>query len=88
MARYLGAFGVPEENFRVDLTIARGLDYYTGTVYETAMPSITRRIPAPSAPADAMTIWPNTTPTSPCPARASPSVSPGCSTSYWVSRAC
>ena len=34
---YLGAFGVPEENFRVDLTIARGLDYYTGTVYETAM---------------------------------------------------
>ena len=34
---YLSAFGVPEENFRVDLTIARGLDYYTGTVYETAM---------------------------------------------------
>jgi histidyl-tRNA synthetase len=28
---------VPEENFRVDLTIARGLDYYTGTVYETMM---------------------------------------------------
>ena len=28
-------FGVPEENFQVDLTIARGLDYYTGTVYET-----------------------------------------------------
>lgn len=28
-------FGVPEENFNVDLTIARGLDYYTGTVYET-----------------------------------------------------
>lgn len=37
VARYLDAFGVPEENFRVDLTIARGLDYYTGTVYETAM---------------------------------------------------
>ena len=37
VVRYLGAFGVPEENFRVDLTIARGLDYYTGTVYETAM---------------------------------------------------
>ena len=34
---YLGAFGVPEENFAVDLTIARGLDYYTGTVYETTM---------------------------------------------------
>lgn len=28
-------FGVPDENFKVDLTIARGLDYYTGTVYET-----------------------------------------------------
>lgn len=28
-------FGVPDSNFRVDLTIARGLDYYTGTVYET-----------------------------------------------------
>ena len=28
-------FGVPDENFKIDLTIARGLDYYTGTVYET-----------------------------------------------------
>ena len=28
---------MPEENFAVDLTIARGLDYYTGTVYETEM---------------------------------------------------
>lgn len=28
-------FGIPEKNFSVDLTIARGLDYYTGTVYET-----------------------------------------------------
>ena len=37
VAKYLGAFGVPEENFAVDLTIARGLDYYTGTVYETLM---------------------------------------------------
>ena len=35
VVRYLAAFGVPEENFAVDLTIARGLDYYTGTVYET-----------------------------------------------------
>ena len=33
----LAAFGVPESHFRVDLTIARGLDYYTGTVYETLM---------------------------------------------------
>ena len=37
VVKYLGAFGVPEENFAVDLTIARGLDYYTGTVYETRM---------------------------------------------------
>ena len=33
----LSAFGVPADHFKVDLTIARGLDYYTGTVYETAM---------------------------------------------------
>ena len=33
----LAAFGVPENNFAVDLTIARGLDYYTGTVYETTL---------------------------------------------------
>ncbi len=33
----LSAFGVPEANFAVDLTIARGLDYYTGTVYETRL---------------------------------------------------
>ena len=37
VARYLGSFGVPESNFAVDLTIARGLDYYTGTVYETTL---------------------------------------------------
>ena len=37
VTKYLAAFGVPEENFRVDLSIARGLDYYTGTVYETTM---------------------------------------------------
>ncbi len=30
-------FGVPEENFKLDLKIARGLDYYTGTVYETIL---------------------------------------------------
>ena len=35
--RNLAAFGVPQENFGVDLTIARGLDYYTGTVYETTL---------------------------------------------------
>ena len=37
VTKLLGAFGVPEENFAVDLTIARGLDYYTGTVYETTL---------------------------------------------------
>ena len=37
VAKYLGEFGVPEEYFAVDLSIARGLDYYTGTVYETIM---------------------------------------------------
>ncbi len=33
--KYVRLFKVEEENFMVDLTIARGLDYYTGTVYET-----------------------------------------------------
>ncbi len=37
VVEHLPAFGVPEENFEIDLTIARGLDYYTGTVYETVM---------------------------------------------------
>ena len=32
---YVETFGVPKENYIIDLTIARGLDYYTGTVYET-----------------------------------------------------
>ena len=35
VVKYVRYFGVPEDNFKVDLTIARGLDYYTGTVYET-----------------------------------------------------
>lgn len=30
-------FGVPEEFFRIDMRIARGLDYYTGTIYETVL---------------------------------------------------
>ncbi|MER2235014.1 MAG: histidine--tRNA ligase [Candidatus Limivicinus sp.] len=37
VTEHLAAFGVPEENFAVDLRIARGLDYYTGTVYETEL---------------------------------------------------
>ena len=35
VVKYVRIFGVPDTNFKVDLTIARGLDYYTGTVYET-----------------------------------------------------
>ena len=35
VVKYIRFFGVPEGNFKIDLTIARGLDYYTGTVYET-----------------------------------------------------
>ena len=35
VTEYLKAFNVPEDNFNINLTIARGLDYYTGTVYET-----------------------------------------------------
>lgn len=37
VVKYMSAFGVPADHFMVDLTIARGLDYYTGTVYETVM---------------------------------------------------
>ena len=33
----LPGLGVPDENWEIDLTIARGLDYYTGTVYETML---------------------------------------------------
>ena len=35
LVKYIRIFGVPTENFKIDLKIARGLDYYTGTVYET-----------------------------------------------------
>ena len=35
VVKFIRIFGVPEENFKIDLTIARGLDCYTGTVYET-----------------------------------------------------
>jgi len=33
--QHIAGFGVPDSNIKIDLTIARGLDYYTGTVYET-----------------------------------------------------
>ncbi len=35
VVKYVRLFGVPDKNFAIDLSIARGLDYYTGTVYET-----------------------------------------------------
>ena len=35
VVKYVRLFEVKEDNFMIDLTIARGLDYYTGTVYET-----------------------------------------------------
>lgn len=35
VVKYIRMFNVPDEYFMVDLSIARGLDYYTGTVYET-----------------------------------------------------
>lgn len=35
VASNIKLFGVPIQNYKIDLTIARGLDYYTGTVYET-----------------------------------------------------
>lgn len=35
VVKYIRLFNVPEEYFCIDVSIARGLDYYTGTVYET-----------------------------------------------------
>ncbi|MBQ6893756.1 MAG: histidine--tRNA ligase [Clostridia bacterium] len=37
VVNYAYMYGIPEKNIAIDLTIARGLDYYTGTVYETKM---------------------------------------------------
>ena len=34
---YMRMFGIEDDYFTIDLTIARGLDYYTGTVYETVL---------------------------------------------------
>ena len=35
VVKYIRLFGIEDKNFVIDLSIARGLDYYTGTVYET-----------------------------------------------------
>jgi histidyl-tRNA synthetase len=37
VCEYINFFGIPKKNFTIDLTIARGLDYYTGTIYETLL---------------------------------------------------
>ena len=63
--------GVPESAYRLNFSIARGLDYYTGTVYETSSPRTRRSVR--SAPAAATRTWPATTPRASCRAWASPS---------------
>ncbi|HEY6942416.1 HisS family protein, partial [Dokdonella sp.] len=35
--RTIGAMGVPRDFYRLDLSVVRGLDYYTGTIYETTL---------------------------------------------------
>ena len=37
VCEHIKNFGIPEKNTSIDLTIARGLDYYTGTIYETIL---------------------------------------------------
>ena len=68
---YLADFGVPQENFAVDLTIARA--WTITPARSTRPPSSTTPKSAPSAPAAGTTIWPNTILISSCPAWASPS---------------
>lgn len=34
---YTKGFNIPEKYLKIDLTVARGLDYYTGTIYETML---------------------------------------------------
>jgi histidyl-tRNA synthetase len=37
IVKAIGQFGVPKSAFSVDLSVVRGLDYYTGTIYETTL---------------------------------------------------
>ena len=37
VVEFASSFGIPEANLQVDLGIVRGLDYYTGTIYETRL---------------------------------------------------
>lgn len=34
---HLEALGIPEENYKVDFSMVRGLDYYTGPIFETVV---------------------------------------------------
>ena len=84
VCRYLVDFGVPETHFAIDLSIARGLDYYTGTVYETRLldyPEIGS--PCSGGRYDNLAAYYTEKHS---PAWASPSVSPG-SFMCWTSRA-
>ena len=81
----LAGFGVPEANFAVDLTIARGLDYTPARC--TKPPCWTIRRSALSAPVDGMMIWPAIIQTRCCPVWASPLVLPGF-IMFWTSRVC
>lgn len=37
LVSYLGAMGVPESAYQIDFSMVRGLDYYTGPIYETVV---------------------------------------------------
>ena len=37
MVEAIRLFGVPDSAFAIDLSVVRGLDYYTGTIYETTL---------------------------------------------------
>ena len=37
VVHYIDCFEVPAKNYKIDLKVARGLDYYTGTIYETIL---------------------------------------------------
>ena len=37
VVKYIKYLDIPETNWKIDLSVARGLDYYTGTVYETIL---------------------------------------------------
>ncbi|KKS27474.1 MAG: histidyl-tRNA synthetase, histidyl-tRNA synthetase, partial [candidate division WWE3 bacterium GW2011_GWC1_42_102] len=37
IVKYLGYMNIPVSCWKIDLSIARGLDYYTGTVFETIL---------------------------------------------------